>query len=240
MRILLAPINPHRQSLGLIKMQDSWYILHPELLSEIEEIIKKEYPTLEVTTDADVVCIKGVLQITDTEKSTLIDRYSIEIEFPDDFPKSIPFVKEVGDRIPKTIDRHFNPNHTACLFIPEERDKYYPEGASIRDFIEKCVKPFFINQSYYEEKETWLSGERPHGLDGVINYYQESYGENSKDVIKQFMEYLAKKEIKGHWLCYCGSGDKLRKCHMKYLIYYRSLYHEQAVKFMQNLLSNKI
>lgn len=31
---------------------------------------------------------------------------------------------------------------------------------------------------------------------------------------ERLLEYLTKKEIKSHWLCYCGSGKKLRGCHI--------------------------
>jgi hypothetical protein len=31
--------------------------------------------------------------------------------------------------------------------------------------------------------------------------------------IRTLFEYLSKDQIKGHWSCYCGSGEKLRRCH---------------------------
>jgi len=210
-------------------MSNLWYSQNLELFQKIHDDIKK-YPSLRVITENEAVFIRGSLHILDVDGKRIIDSFSIEIEFPKDFPKSIPIVREKGGRIPKDIDRH-NPNGVACLLVPENVKKYYnPEKSSIVDFIEKCVKPFFIGQSFYEEEKEWLFGERSHGFKGVFEYYKEEFGENSDKVIKKLIEYLKKKEIKGHWPCYCGSGKKLRNCHMQYLIPYRLIIHKYLSK----------
>lgn len=211
-------------------MSDLWYTKNPELFQRVQDDVKK-YPTLRVVVENETVFIRGGLQILTKEKTRVIDSFSIEIEFPKDFPKSIPIVKEKADRVPKVADRH-NPNGVVCLLVPEDVETYYPEKSSIVDFIEKCVKPFFIGQSFYEEKKEWLFGERPHGLGGIFEYYREKFGGKSDEVIANLILYLGKKEVKGHWPCYCGFGKKLRTCHMPYLLYYRSIYQPAIRKFL--------
>lgn len=211
-------------------MNELWYIDNPELLQKVQNDIKK-YPTLRVVTENQIVFIRGGLQILDKNKARVIDSFSIEIELPQDFPKSIPIVREKAERIPKIADRH-NPNGVACLLVPEDVETYFPEKSSIADFIEKCVKPFFIGQSFYEEKKEWLLGERKHGLAGVFEHYKDRFGENSDKVIANLLIYLGKKEVKGHWPCYCNSGKKLRNCHMPYLLYYRSIYQPAIRKYL--------
>lgn len=222
---------PQRPSHGPRNMSELWYIENPELLQKVRDDIKK-YPTLRVVTEKQIVFIRGGLQILNKEKTKVVDSFSIEIELPSDFPTSIPILKETAKRIPKNADRHFNIDENACLFVPEEREKYFPNGSPISDFIENCVKPFFVNQSYFEEAGEWPLGQRPHGLDGVLDYYREQYGEKSKEIIRNFLLYLGKRQVKGHWPCYCGSGKKMRKCHMSYLIYYRSKYQPLIYKIL--------
>lgn len=207
-----------------------WFRENPELFQKVQDDIKR-YPTLRVVTENEMVFIRGGLQILNKEKTRVIDSFSIEIELPENFPKSIPIVREKADRIPKIAARH-NPNGVVCLLVPEDVETYYPEKSSIVDFIEKCVKPFFIGQSFYEEKKEWLFGERPHGLAGIFEHYKEKFGEESDKVLANLLIYLGGREIKGHWPCYCDSGKKLRNCHMPYLIYYRSLYQSSIRKYL--------
>jgi len=202
--------------MGDINTIDCWYIKKPELLTRVQQEIKT-YPTLRVVVENNKIFIRGKLQILSPAKTRVIDDFSIEIEFPNNFPMSIPIVRETGGRIPPTLDRH-NPRGVVCLFVPEDGENYYQGDGSIINFIENCVTPFFIGQSYYQEKGEWLFGERPHGIPGVIDYYREKFGDKAATTFEQ---YLWKREIKGHWLCYCGSGKRMRKCHMRYLIYYR-------------------
>ncbi len=222
--------SPHRQNHGPRNMSELWHIENPKLLQKAQDDIKK-YPTLRVVIENQTVFVRGSLQILNKEKTRVIDSFSIEIELPNDFPASIPVLRETAKRIPKIADRHFNLDESACLFVPEEREKYFPKGSSISDFIENCVRPFLVNQSYFEETGEWPLGQRPHGLDGVLEYYREQFGKGSKEV-SDFVIYLGKREIKGHWPCYCGSGKKMRKCHMSYLIYYRSKYQPMVHKVL--------
>ena len=34
---------------------------------------------------------------------------------------------------------------------------------------------------------------------------------------RSYLEYLGKDEVKGHWECPCGSGQRLRNCHADHL-----------------------
>lgn len=188
----------------------------------MKQLIDAAYPTLHLTIENETVYIRGSLFLTETATKQEIDRYSIEIEIPVDYPKSIPKVREIGDKIPKIIDRHINIDGTACLFIPEERWKYYPKGASIVDFIAGPISQFFMSQSYFEITGNWLFGQRKHGIGGLLEFYSEILGTTNILVIRKFVEYLIKPKVKGHWHCYCGSQKLLRHCHLKKVFEYRS------------------
>lgn len=54
--------------------------------------------------------------------------------------------------------------------------------------------------------------------------------------ITTFIEYLSKSELKGHWTCYCGSGKKLRQCHLEKLLDTRSRVNVSEAKDILNQL----
>lgn len=45
---------------------------------------------------------------------------------------------------------------------------------------------------------------------------------SDREAIERLFGYLKKSQIKGHWPCYCGSGEKLRRCHLTELMNLRS------------------
>jgi len=195
-----------------------WYITNPEAFQEFKGSIDSKYATLHVLIENDIVYIRGGL-ILEAPNGKEIDRYSVEIQIPDDYPKSVPIVKETGRRLPKTTDRHFNPkDETACLFLPDERYKYYPSNSTIVDFIEGSVKSFFLWQTDYDLNKGKSSfGERGHGIKGIIEFYSEELKTKNLSVIVKFLDYLTAKKIKNYWRCYCGSGKELRYCHINQL-----------------------
>lgn len=192
----------------------SWYLSNPALLEEVQELVAAELPAFHVDVENGVVFVRGSLLLKNSETGIEIDRYDIEVQLPDDYPKSVPFVRETGGRLPRIADRHFNPSDgTACLFLPEERLKYYPKSATIVDFIRGPVYQFFLGQTFRTLEGNPLFGEWDHGEKGRLQYYEELLGTSNSRVILKFLRYLSAKRLKAHWPCYCGSGKKLRECH---------------------------
>ena len=57
-------------------------------------------------------------------------------------------------------------------------------------------------------------------LDLIKTHANELISDNK--AIERLFDYLSKDHVKGHWVCYCGSGEKLRRCHFDELINLRS------------------
>ncbi len=204
-------------------MKWSWFRKKPELFEKIKDQIKNEYPALVVFIKKNTVYIRGNLQLLDESKKRIIDRFAIEIELPAKYPNGLPKVRELNGRIPKIADRHINEDdEDICLFLPDERYKHYPEGASIIDFIKGPVVSYFLGQVCYEQTGKLPTGERSHGIRGIIEFYSEELKVNDVSFIKRFLEYLSKPRLKGHWPCYCGSGKKMRHCHLNQILKYRN------------------
>ncbi len=194
---------------------EKWHIQNPELLEEMNMSLQEHFPALNVSIENDVVFVRGNLSLPEN-----VDEFSIEIELKDDYPNSVPIVREIGGRIPHG-KRHTFTNGNCCLFVREEKWKHYPKGTKLIDFIENVVVPYFLAQSYFEITNKWLWGERSHGIYGIIEFYKEELKTDDLNLIVKFIEYLAKPTLKKYRICYCGSGKKLQKCHYNVLKNYR-------------------
>lgn len=191
----------------------TWYKTDPRFFEEFKQLIQVRYPSLFLSIEDSRVTLTGMLFLRDVDGYE-IDNYRVKIVCLENYPKVEPIVYELGGRIPKIADRHFYPAETnACLFLSDERYKYYNESTTIGDFIQQIVEPFFLSQSHYELTGKWLFGDRRHGVYGIIDFYQEVLNSNDLSEIMRFLYALAGDKVKGHWNCFCGSKRKMRNCH---------------------------
>lgn len=190
-----------------------WHQREPQEFEKQKREVQVVYPHLHFYLEGEVVFIRGSFPLKHQGK--VIDRHSIEIELPKNYPEAIPIVRETSGGISRTPDNHFNtPNGEVCLFAINERWQHFAPGASLLDFLNGPVRNHFLGLSFRKLGEPWPFGERSHGGEGIIESYSELLGTDDKHTIVRYVEYLSKPEVKGHWPCPCGSGKKLRQCHM--------------------------
>ncbi|HEV7746133.1 MAG TPA: hypothetical protein VGO56_14130 [Pyrinomonadaceae bacterium] len=193
-------------------MMATWYDRDPTLLDGQKQEVQSEYPTLHFYRERDRLFVRGSLPLVHDDR--VLDRFSIEIELPRNRPDDIPIIRETGGRIPRVTDNHINVAHgDICLFVPEERWRVFPTGSSLLDFLKGPVRNYFLGYSLKQLGEPWPFGERPHGKDGIIQYYSELLGTSDEKIIRRYVQCLSKKSFKRHWPCPCGSGKKIRNCH---------------------------
>ena len=186
---------------------------------QLSEVLE-QFPDLRVLYEkGDVIHLSGSFPVKD-EKG-IIDRYAVEIDVFLDFPEHLPQVREVAGRIPRVQGRHINRDGIACLMVPEEW--YFDSNRdSLLAFFNGPVRNFFLGQSLVECGKPWPFGERPHGKDGLIEYYGELVGQQNADLILSHLEFLSRRGFKGHWLCPCKSGQKVRNCHKEEMLKLRN------------------
>ena len=192
-------------------MRRPWHRADPGLLEKMKAEVQGAYPNLHFYPTPDQVIVRGTFPIV--HEGEVLDRYLVEIELPHDYPDAMPVVREVGGRVPRTVDYHVNSTGEACLFLPDERWSVYPPGTSFLAFLEGPVRNFFLGQSIFRLTGKWPFGERRHGPDGIRDYYTELLGTDDIKVILGYLECLARPVPKGHWECPCRSGKRLRDCH---------------------------
>jgi len=195
-------------------MKRPWHHSNPELLQRVRDEAGVRYPDLGIFIESDTVYLRGSFPIEHEQE--VLDRYSIEIELPADWPASAPILRETGGRIPWGPARHVNPNGVACPLVPEEW-LLSPQRESLLAFLDGPVHNFFLGQSLAEHGESWPFGERPHGKPGLLQSYGELLGTTDELAILRYLDYLSRREIKGHWDCPCRSGQRLRSCHLAHL-----------------------
>ncbi len=193
-------------------MTKPWHRTDPAYFEKEKREVQAEYPDLRFRRGGDLVVVEGNFPVV--EEGKVRDRYSVEITLARDHPRSLPVVREVAGRIPRTRERHINANGTACVLLSDERWKAWPVGAPLVHFLNGPVRNFFICQSLVELGDPWPMEQLGHGTEGIRTSYRELLGTEDDDVIRGYLACLAAKQVKGHWSCPCGSGKRLRDCHL--------------------------
>ena len=163
--------------------------------------------------------------------------YDIAVVVPSSFPDRVPLLYCRDRKFVRDIDRHILSDGQACLCVRSEFRRFLGLDYRLVDFMDKLVHPFLVGQYHYELNGRWPWKDRSHGVQGIIEAYQELTGLNSLQAIIGFAEILARKSpAKGHWICPCGSGRRLRFCHLeRYLRLRESIDYEDAASDLAGL-----
>lgn len=192
-----------------------WYDKDPARYEAIRREVENTYPDLHFVRRGRSVFLVGQYPVF--EGDLVVDRYQIEVELPTESEMGLPVVREVGNRIPRIAERHMEADGKACIVLPDAFWHGHPTGMSLMDFLNGPVRSYFANQSLIEMGKTdvWCAGEWGHGADGIVEFYESLLGTRDRAVIWEYLKLLKHDVVKGHWPCPCGSGKKLRKCHLE-------------------------
>lgn len=142
------------------------------------------------------------------------DFYEIEVDISQ-FPEQFPSVRETGERISRKADRHVYEDTGDFCFTTSAKESILLKKSvkTLLDFFQKILIPFLQNNSYFEINKRYCQGEYAHGLEGVIQAYQDILGINNPQVIIQVLwERERGGKRRPNDLCYCGSRLKIKKC----------------------------
>ena len=191
-----------------------WQTDRTPFFNEEQRAIKKAFPDVEMLEIAGLIFLRGDFPVHDNN-SNEVARYKLEIIFPPDYPNKIPVVKAVDTRIKPIADRHVFRDRTACLCLPHEIPLHLPEINFI-NFWEKLLKFWLIGQAYYDRDGKWPFNARPHNARGIYDGFSELLGMSDENAVKRFTGLLIRKNAaKGHEMCPCGNGKRLRYCHLQ-------------------------
>lgn len=165
------------------------------------------------------VIVHGTYGISISKYAQQIE-YAICIYMPVKYPIQIPILFCNDPKLPiGNIDRHIMDDGSACLGVYADLMTRWSMKPDIVNFLEDFVTPFLVWQAYFDAHQKpppW--GQWSHFAEGIIEYYAEVIGMNEYRSVVEFMKLLArKKRPKGHELCPCGSGARIRRCHRELL-----------------------
>lgn len=175
---------------------------------EIEEVLEKhrglEYDSAKNTLEGELFLSSG-------------DSYEVLINL-NPYPRFFPTVKETGGRIPPKADRHTFTDTGACCFTTSAKSQILlrTKVASLLKFIDEIVIRYFENNSYYEIHGHYFGEEYNHGIKGILEGYQDILEVKDFKIVLWMLKFRnAGKKIGRNDLCYCGSGIKIKKCHLR-------------------------
>lgn len=142
----------------------------------------------------------------------LAEEFRLHVIVPADYPASLPRVKEVSGAIDSDYE-HLYRNGTFCLGIQGELLLAQLEKPSLATFLDGPVRSYLYSYLFRERYGRYPFGDRAHGAAGILQYYEELFGETNPIRTIKLLEAVCLDEYRGHLPCPCGSGFIARKCH---------------------------
>lgn len=186
-------------------------------LEEVKAVIGFDQPKLRATLEGGDIQVRGSYLLFENDAVSNpagpITRFDIAMVLAPSFPNQEPKVFEIGGRIPRCPDRHINPDGDCCVTVWEHW-LISADDHSFAGFLNGPIHEYFLSQYWYEKTGKWPFGERAHGIRGLEEAYADVLGiPNKKTDVICHLKLLSNDWPKGHWLCPCGSGKRLRYCH---------------------------
>ena len=146
--------------------------------------------------------------------SEICGAYELEIEVPASFPRGVPKVKELCQKIPRDGKHHVNHDDTLCLGSPLRLLKKIAECPTLPGFAEKCLVPFLYAVSKkLQGGGEFAFSELDHGEKGVVDDYMELFRLRSREEVLRALELAGmKRRIANKQPCPCQCGKRLGRC----------------------------
>lgn len=221
---------PAPRSSGLWSKPVKWQTDRAVFFRRERQAIRKTFPDAELVEVNGLVVLRGDFPVHD-ENGSEIDRYKLDIIFPTNYPDRVPIVLVMDKRIPASVQRHVFPkDRTACLCLPHEVSLHLPE-IDFMGFWGNLLKFWLVGQASYDRTGKWPFPERAHDHSAIYDGFSELLGISDRNAAQRFTSLLLRKTpAKGHELCPCGSGLKLRACHQSEYQSVRSLLTPDILK----------
>lgn len=178
----------------------------------------------------------GNYYLTDKE-GRLIKSFNIKISPLKKYPNAVPIVFSTGDEIEKIDDYHISKEGIICFDHTYTLNKLASEGLRLYDFIEFYFPKYFSWVLLKQNDKTENLKEWAHQDGGTIQYFQEILGIDDIDKISDFLDnYLRIRKPSRNEKCYCGSGMKLKNCHLNAVNILRSTSKKELHNDYQKLI----
>ncbi|MDP8226168.1 MAG: hypothetical protein P9L89_00795 [Candidatus Celaenobacter polaris] len=200
-----------------------WFNENKKLLDKEKKYVKnfnvKNKSSLRFINNNNEIILTGKLRFTAIYKNDFLeDEYNVEIHFPENYPSEFPFVKEVDNKIDKNYHHSYNKEYDKrflCLATDSELSLKFSKDPCLRNFFKNCLIPYLYIHSFKTKynKNSEME-ERPHGVDGILNFYYNYFDVQTPQIVLKFLYYCFNtSKITENTQCPCGSNISLMKCH---------------------------
>ena len=121
-------------------------------------------------------------------------------------------VKELSNCINENYPHRYKDGQF-CLASDLELKMFFSQNKDLCSFIEKYVIPYLYTYRFYEEYGVYPYGERSHGTMGDLEYLKDLFEVDDWGKVFDIMLFVVQSSYRGHLLCPCGSGKRIRNCH---------------------------
>ena len=188
-----------------------------KIQSQIELLLNKYHGLRIAISTESVIRLNGKILVYRVYNDfPVYEEFSVDIEIPlgED---SIPTIFDTGKQILESYPHRY-PDGKLCLATDTEIKLAFEDGYTLLDWMENFVEPYFYSYKYYLRFHTFPFGERSHGHLGTLETYQDIFCVASTAEAFKLMSYVVKVPYRGHHLCPCNSGKKIRNCHGEKLL----------------------
>lgn len=184
-----------------------------ELLVQEFSEISSEYSYLETPILKDSLWeSSGELEIIDPDGNYWAT-FSVKITFPSQYPKVPPIIYETGGELRKNPSWHINKDGSCCVGPTTKVIRKLEYNITWKRWLDLVVMPYMLDQVHKKEKGHYVGKEHEHFGKGLLDDYREWWRlESDQEVIEMLYKIIKRKKYGRNAPCYCGSGDKHKRC----------------------------
>lgn len=160
---------------------------------------------------------------------TITESFTVELYIPNDFPETLPRVKETDGRIDADYEHRFT-DDTLCLAVPIEQRRVFFEQPTLLGFVNRLMIPYFYGYCFWKKHGYHPFDEAAHGCEGIVRHYVDTLGLRDDLAALAVISFLFEHGYRGHHDCPCGSGLRVRACHGQELRALHAQHTPQSVR----------
>lgn len=208
---------------------------------QIQGAVRK-YPNLKILQNNDGLSfLRGVLDIPN-DRNEIVGHFLIEVHCSEKFPFRFPILFEIGGEIPDGADWHKYNNGSCCITVLANEIIICRNGIVVALFIEKYAIPHFANHIHKKLTGEYKNGEYAHGIKGICQFYESLMKTANKDLWIQYYKNTFQNlrvDSERNDICFCGSGDKYKHCHLRVFDSLRQIGEKQVLHDLNLILNEK-
>lgn len=180
-----------------------------------------DYPQMATRPAATGLLLKGQFAFSACAApyKQITDSYHLKIEVPPGFPRALPKVTELANKIPRNGQFHVNGNDDSlCLGSPLRLLLSVSKNPTLVGFAESCLVPYLYAISHkLQFGGPFIFNELAHGNPGILADCVDLFGLKTPAQSAGAIRMLGmRKRLANKQPCPCGCRKRLGQCRLRY------------------------